>query len=70
MAAQPHTDKREWTVLCHSIRGINSEVKWNSIRNKITEIGSDILCLQETKKESFDQAYIRKFIPRGFDSFS
>jgi exonuclease III len=60
---------REWTVLCHNIRGINSDRKWNSIRNKIQEIGCDIICLQETKRENFDHAYLRNFTPRSFDNF-
>jgi hypothetical protein len=70
MATQPINEKREWVVLCHNIRGISSESKWNSIRNKIHETKCDIMCLQETKRESFDQAYLRKFVPKSFVSFS
>jgi mRNA deadenylase 3'-5' endonuclease subunit Ccr4 len=51
-------------------RGINSEGKWNSIRNKIQEIKCDIICLQETKRETFDHQYLKKFTPRTFDEFS
>jgi hypothetical protein len=29
----------------------------------------DILCIQETKREVFDQAYIRNFCPWNLDSF-
>lgn len=60
---------RAWTILCSNIRGINSEGKWESIRNKISESSCDVVSLQETKRDSFDISYIRKFCPRSFDSF-
>lgn len=60
---------RAWKVLCWNVRGINAEWKWSSIRDKISESKADIICLQETKKESFDLAFIRKFCPPSFDSF-
>jgi exonuclease III len=63
-------NSREYKILYHNIRGLNSEAKWHAIRNKIQEIGCDIVCLQETKRESFDLNYIKKFCPRAFDSFS
>jgi exonuclease III len=70
MAIQSNSSKREWVILCHNIRGINSEGKWSSIRNKIAESRCDILCLQETKRDFFYLDYIRKFSPRAFDSYS
>jgi exonuclease III len=69
MDTQPNSDNRECTVLCHNIRGINSARKWNGIRNKIQEIGCDIICLQETKRENFGHDYMRNFTPRSFDNF-
>jgi len=51
------------------VRGINSEEKWNPIRDTLSETACDIFCLQETKRESFDLQFIRKFSPHGFDSF-
>jgi len=51
------------------VRGINSEEKWNPIRDILSETACDIFCLQETKRESFDLQFIRKFSPHGFDSF-
>lgn len=60
---------KSWTVLCWNIRDLNSEGKWESVRNKIFECCCDIVCLQETKRESFDFRYIRKFCPTSFDSF-
>jgi exonuclease III len=56
-------------VLYHNIRGINSDRKWNSTKNKIQEIGCDIICLQETKRENFGHDYMRNFTPRSFDNF-
>lgn len=61
--------KRSWKVLNWNVRGLNSEEKWNSIRDKIVESGAEIICLQETKRESFDSNYLRNFCPANFDSF-
>jgi len=59
---------RTWKILDWNVRGLNSERKWNSIRDKITETNCDIICLQETKRESLDKVYIRNFCPPTFDS--
>jgi exonuclease III len=56
-------------ILSHNIRGINSDTKWNSLQNSIMETNCDILCIQETKKESFDDSYIRYFCNRSLDKF-
>jgi endonuclease/exonuclease/phosphatase family metal-dependent hydrolase len=56
-------------ILSHNIRGISSETKWNSLRNNISDSKCDIICIQETKKESFDDSYIRRFCNRSFDKF-
>lgn len=60
---------RECKVLCWNVRGINSDKKWDSIIDKISESRFDVVCLQETKKESFDLAFIKKFCPPSFDEF-
>lgn len=39
------------------------------MRSKIYEVKCDIICIQETKREHFDSAYIRKFCPQQFDCF-
>jgi hypothetical protein len=49
-------------VLSHNIRGINSTTKWNAIRCSIRDAGCDVICLQETKKEFFDSAYLKTFV--------
>lgn len=41
--------------------------KWD--RDKIEENACSVICLQETKKEHFDVAFVRKFAPRRFDCF-
>jgi hypothetical protein len=38
--------------------------KWNSLNNKIIDLECDIVCIQETKREHFDAAYVRNFCPR------
>jgi exonuclease III len=62
-------DMRHWIILWWNIRGFNSESKWLALKNKIEESGCAIICLQETKKDSFDHSFIRKFSPRRFDKF-
>jgi exonuclease III len=43
--------------------------KWTALHTKIYESKCDIICLQETKCETFDQAYVRNFCPTQFDCF-
>jgi exonuclease III len=56
-------------VLCWNIRGINPNQKWVSIKSKIQECSCDLVCLQEMKRESFDQKYIKNIYPSDFDCF-
>ena len=51
---------RSWNILNWNIRGINSEDKWLALRQKIDESDCNILSLQETKREIFDAAYLKK----------
>jgi exonuclease III len=51
------------------VRGLNSQDKWIGIRSKIIESNCDIICLQETKREVFDQIYLKKFCLAQFDYF-
>lgn len=61
---------KTWSILSWNIRGINSQEKWDHIRNKISGSGAAIVCLQETKRESFDQSYVSKFCPRHLNKFA
>jgi exonuclease III len=63
-------NNRNTKILVWNIRGINSKKKWDAIRNKIEESASQIICLQETKRESFDSFYIKKFCMRHLDQFA
>jgi exonuclease III len=69
MDHQNRTRNRQWKILCWNIRGINSTNKWTAIRSKISETKCDIICLQETKRAHFDQAYLRNFCGPNFDCF-
>jgi hypothetical protein len=40
-----------------------------ALANKIEESGCDIICLQETKRESFTMEYIKKNCPKKFSDF-
>jgi exonuclease III len=39
------------------------------LANKIEESGCDIICIQETKRQTFDLAFIKNFCPRKFRKF-
>jgi endonuclease/exonuclease/phosphatase family metal-dependent hydrolase len=58
-----------WKVLCWNIRGFNSQLKWDALRDKIRDNQCDIICIQETKRELFDLSYIKNFCPSPFDCF-
>jgi exonuclease III len=60
---------RKWFVLCWNIRGLNSKTKQLALRNVINDCGCDVICLQETKKESFDMAFIKSCCPPCFDDY-
>ena len=62
-------DVRKWIILCWNVRGINSDKKWHAIKDRINDSFCDIICLQETKRETFDDAYIRNFCPPSFDQY-
>jgi exonuclease III len=64
-----HQSSKLWKVLCWNIRGINSQQKWDALRDKIRDSQCDIICIQETKRDPFDLSYIRNFCPSPFDSF-
>lgn len=63
-------NNRSNKILFWNIRGINSQEKWDAIRDKITESACQVVCIQETKRENFDNFYIRKFCPRTLDQFA
>lgn len=48
---------------------ISSSRLWDAVRDKVEESASSVICLQETKRETFDLSLIRKFAPRRFDRF-
>jgi hypothetical protein len=65
MGHQNKKKGRSWKLLYWNVRGINSSSKWNAIRSKINESSCDTLCIQETKREFFDSAYIKKICVPG-----
>lgn len=62
-------NNRNWVILSWNVRDINSESKWEAIKSKALEAKCDIMCLQETKRESFDIQYVKKFCPRNLNDF-
>jgi exonuclease III len=61
---------KKWNFLAWNVRGVNSQPKWDTIRNKVTESNCAIVCLQETKHTSFDNMYLRMFYLRHLDTFA
>jgi hypothetical protein len=62
--------KVDWNVLCWNVRGLNDKDKRLLVFNKIDESNCAIICLQETKCESFEHSFIRTFCPKRFDRFA
>ena len=62
-------NNRSWNILNWNVRGINSSDKWLAIRQKIKESAACIVCIQETKIEFFDLAYLHNFCPQRFNKF-
>ena len=52
------------------MRGLNSPARQHDVRAKIEESHCSIICLQETKCQSFDIHMIWCFCPRRFDQFA
>lgn len=50
-------------------RGVNSQERCDELTNKISQSNCNVICLQETKRESFDISYIKKFCPRRLNQF-
>lgn len=55
--------------MCWNVRGVNSDKKWNAIRDRVVESNCDVVCLQETKREHFDDLFIRNICPPSFDKY-
>jgi exonuclease III len=61
---------RNWNIFDWNIRGINSQHRWDDIRLRTEESSCGIICFQETKRETFDQAYLRNFCHRRFNNYA
>jgi len=63
-------DNNRYTkILVWNIRGINSLVKWDAIRDKISKSACNSFAYKKLK-EAFDPFYIKKFCPRSLDKFA
>jgi len=60
---------RSWKVLCWNVRGLNSDTRQRSVREKVTESQCSVVCLQETKLSSCSRATMKSICPHGFDQF-
>jgi exonuclease III len=60
---------RKWNVMCWNIKGVNSDKKWNAVRDRDVESYCDVICLQETKRDSFNDSFIRNMCPPAFDYY-
>ena len=59
-----------WNILCWNVRGLNSDAKQLALTNAISSSGCAVICLQETKMASFDNAFIKSCCPRRYDKFA
>jgi exonuclease III len=60
---------RNWIILCWNVRGVNSDKKWNAIRDRMVDSNSDVICLQETKRAAFDDVFLKNICPLSFDKY-
>mgnify|MGYP000965544575 CR=1 FL=1 len=60
---------RNWKVLCWNVRGLNSEPRQRSVREKISESQCAVACLQETKLSDCSRSLIKRICPVSFDQF-
>ena len=61
---------KTWNVLYWNIRGVNSAEKQLAVFNAVELSGCSIVCLQETKRESFDMNSVKLCCPKRFGRFS
>jgi exonuclease III len=61
---------RIWNILDWNIRGINSHHRWDDIRLGTEESSCGIICFQDTKRETFDQTYLRNLCHRRFNIYA
>jgi exonuclease III len=59
-----------WNVLCWNVCSLNSDDKQLALLNAIRSSGCAVVCLQETKKTSFDLPFIKSCCPRNLDQFA
>lgn len=52
-----------------NVRGINDRKKRLALRIFFKESNCSVICLHETKRESFDLQHLRNFCPRRFNKF-
>ena len=59
-----------WNVLCWNVCGLNSDDKQLALSNAIVTSGCAVVCLQETKKSTFELSFVKTICPRRFDQFA
>jgi exonuclease III len=59
---------QQYKMLNWNIRGLNNKAKQEDIRHVINMFNPDVICLQETKLESVDNALIRNALGPAFDN--
>lgn len=59
-----------WNVLCWNVHGLNSPDKQLALMNAINSSGCTVICIQESKMQTFDASTLKMLCPRRFDSFA
>lgn len=57
-------------VLCWNVRGLNNPVKKKAVREFITSVKVNLVCLQETKLDVIDQYVVMQCVGPSFDGFA
>ena len=60
---------RSWKILCWNVRGLNSEARQHSVREKVIDSQCSVVCLQETKLSACSRTTMKSICPYGFDQF-
>ena len=61
---------KNWIVLCWNVRGLNNPAKRKAVREFVTLVKANLVCLQETKLDVIDQFIVMQCVGPSFDGFA
>ena len=60
---------RSWKILCWNVRGLNSDTRQRTVREKVSESQCSVVCLQETKLQDVSMNIVRQCLGNTYESF-